>query len=152
MSRSINTGFNKILKDFKKLWKKYLEIGDHIATGNLANEMSWDIKLDTRGYHITITLPEYAYYLDKGTKPHWPPVDKIKEWIKVKEILPRPMSNGQLPTTDQLAFLIGRKIAKVGTKPTNIITDTLDDSKLVERLATHISEFLHSEFEEILQD
>lgn len=143
-----NINFNNILKDFKRAWVKKLRATDHIASGHLMNDMDWKVEMDTRGWHITITLPEYAMYVDKGTKPHFPPVDKIKEWIEVKPVIPRPMSNGRLPSTEQLAFLIARKISKVGTKPTNVITDTINEFELKRRLAEKVDEEIRRYFEQ----
>ena len=105
--------------------------------------------IDRKGYHITITLPEYAAYLNDGTKPHWPPVDKIREWIKVKPVLPRPGRNGKLPSTEQLAYLIGRKISKVGTKPTKIIDRTINDFDLINKLVSHLEQELAKELSEL---
>ena len=111
--------------------------------------MSFDTYIDRKGYHITITLPEYAAYLNDGTKPHWPPVDKIREWIKVKPVLPRPGRNGKLPSTKQLAYLIGRKISKVGTKPTKIIDRTINDFDLINKLVSHLEQELAKELSEL---
>ena len=122
---------------------------DHWASGRLGNEMTFDTYIDRKGYHITITLPEYAAYLNDGTKPHWPPVDKIREWIKVKPVLPRPGRNGKLPSTEQLAYLIGRKISKVGTKPTKIIDRTINDFDLINKLVSHLEQELAKELSEI---
>lgn len=141
--------FNKILKDFHKAWREHLIDEDHWASGNLGKSMSWDVYLDTKGYHIEITLPEYAAYLNDGTKPHWPPVDKIREWIKVKPVLPRPGKGGKLPTPDQLAYLIGRKISKVGTKPTHIIENTINDFDLINKLVNHLEKELAKELSEV---
>ena len=44
----------------------------------------------------------------------------------MKPVLPRPMSNGKLPTEKQLAFLISRKIATVGIEPKPMLKKTLD--------------------------
>ena len=141
--------FKKILKEFHKAWREHLLDEEHWASGKLGNEMYFDTYIDRKGYHITITLPEYAAYLNDGTKPHWPPVDKIREWIKVKPVLPRPGRNGKLPTNEQLAYLIGRKISKVGTKPTKIIDRTINDFDLINKLVSHLEQELAKELSEI---
>ena len=141
--------FKKILKEFHKAWREHLLDEEHWASGKLGNEMTFDTYIDRNGYHITITLPEYAAYLNDGTKPHWPPVDKIREWIKVKPVLPRPGRNGKLPSTEQLAYLIGRKISKVGTKPTKIIDRTINDFDLINKLVSHLEQELAKELSEL---
>ena len=141
--------FKKILKEFHKAWREHLLDEEHWVSGKLGNEMTFDTYIDRKGYHITITLPEYAAYLNDGTKPHWPPVDKIREWIKVKPVLPRPGRNGKLPSTEQLAYLIGRKISKVGTKPTKIIDRTINDFDLINKLVSHLEQELAKELSEL---
>lgn len=52
----------------------------------------------------------YAAPVELGTKPHFPPVDALVDWVKT-----------QLHITDEreargVAFLVGRKIARSGTK------------------------------------
>lgn len=67
-------------------------------------------------YFIEITLPYYWKYVEEGRGPgKFPPPDKIKNWIQVNHILPRPI-NGITPNENQLTFLISRKIAREGTK------------------------------------
>ena len=61
------------------------------------------------------------------TEPHWPPPSAILKWIMAKPVLPRPMKNGKLPTPQQLAFLIGRKIAVFGTEGIPDLTDSVQD-------------------------
>ena len=94
-------------------------------------------------YIITLTLPEYARYVEYGRKPgKFPPVDKIKEWIRVRRILPTPLANGKLPTENQLAYLISRKISLKGTKPTHLLENTMNDFQLIGKIYNKISEEL----------
>lgn len=67
---------------------------------------------------VDIELEDYWYYVEHGRNAgKFPPVNKIKEWISVKPVMPYPDKKGRIPTVDQLAFLIGRKISKEGTDP-----------------------------------
>lgn len=59
---------------------------------------------------VASPLP-YAEYVELGTKPHFPPIEPLVDWVMAK-----------LGITDEteansVAFLIARKIARVGTKP-----------------------------------
>jgi hypothetical protein len=46
-------------------------------------------------------LPEYWKYVEDGRKSgKYPPLETIKKWIEVKPVLPRPLANGKLPTTN----------------------------------------------------
>lgn len=143
--KDVEQVFNGILDEFKTTFKNHIDRTGHNVTGRLGEEMSWETTIGSNGYIVTITLPEYAKYLEDGTKPHWPPVDAIKKWIKVKPILPRPLPNGKLPTTDQLAFLIGRKISKVGTPATHVISDSMSEFKLVNKLYNALSNIIKQE-------
>ena len=88
------------------------------ASGLLGDTMRSIVQIYDGHYEVDIELQDYWYYVDNGRRPgKFPPPNKIKEWIRVKPVTPYAMSNGKLPTVDQLAFLIGRKIAKEGTDP-----------------------------------
>lgn len=87
----------------------------HEATGELANSVSYDLNVQDNIIQITISLAEYWKYVEYGRRPgKFPPPDAILNWITAKGILPTTDSNGRLPTTQSLAFLIGRKIAERG--------------------------------------
>lgn len=127
----------KVLEEYAiELRNKYqdnLINSDRLASGELLNSVEYIVQKDSYSISVSLQLAEYWKYLESGTKPHWPPVDKIKEWIKVKPILPDNRF-GKLPTPDQLAFLIGRKIAgkspnklEGGTKGSNDLHNAIDE-------------------------
>lgn len=89
------------------------------ASGVLADTVRYLVVRDSTEYAVDISLAEYWQYVEYGRRPgKFPPPDKILEWVRVKPVIPRPLSNGRLPTEKQLAFLIGRKIAREGIAPT----------------------------------
>lgn len=106
-------------KEFIEQYKLNLMQSGRPASGRLADSLSYKVNLGTNVYAVDISLLEYWKYIEDGTRPHWPPVDAIRQWIKVKPVIPRPMANGKLPTESQLAFLIARKISRVGTEGIN---------------------------------
>ena len=106
-------------KEFIEQYKLNLVESGRPASGRLADSLGYKVNLGTNVYAVDISLLEYWKYIEDGTRPHWPPVDAIREWIKVKPVIPRPMANGKLPTESQLAYLIGRKISRVGTEGIN---------------------------------
>lgn len=72
-------------------------------------------------------MAEYWKYVENGRKSgKFPPISAIREWVKVKPVMPRPY-NGKLPTENQLAFLIARSIANKGIRPRPIFKDSIDD-------------------------
>lgn len=76
---------------------------------------SFDVTFEVDGLQLRLNLPPYAQYIEEGRRPgKFPPPDAISKWITVKNILPR-AEGGIQPTTRQLTYLIGRKIAEQGT-------------------------------------
>jgi len=66
---------------------------------------------------------EYWLYVEYGTSPHWPPPEAIEEWIRVKGIA------GDATTISQLAFLIGRKIAREGTPARRMVSQAVEETR-----------------------
>ena len=106
-------------KEFIEQYRLNLVESGRPASGRLADSLTYKVDMGANVYAVDISLLDYWKYIESGTRPHWPPVSAIREWIKVKPVIPRPMANGKLPTESQLAFLIGRKISRVGTEGIN---------------------------------
>lgn len=117
------------------------------ASGKLSQSIKGKVKQNGKWLEVSISLEDYWKYIEYGTKPHFPPINAIKQWIKVKPILPRPLSNGKLPTTDQLAFLIGRKISKVGTKPRPFLQKSITEFDLVSKVYKIVSDEIEKQLE-----
>lgn len=124
------SNLEKVLDEYgaavRNKYQDNLISSDHLATGELLNSVEYIIEKDNMQISVSLELADYWKYLEYDTKPHWPPVDKIKNWIKVKPIIPDGR-NGKLPTPDQLAFLIGRKISEEGTQGTKDLHSALVD-------------------------
>ena len=125
------TNLERVLEEYgRELRNKYqdnLINSDRLASGELLNSVEYIVEKDNMHISVSLQLAEYWKYVEYDTKPHWPPVDKIKEWIRVKPILPQPDKNGKLPTPDQLAYLIGRKINELGTTGSNDLHNAVDE-------------------------
>ena len=92
---------------------------DRIASGDLLNNIEYEVTRGDFTYTIYVKMKDYWYYVENGRKAgKWPPIDNILNWIKIKPVLPRPNAEGKLPTPQQLAFLIARKIGEEGTEGT----------------------------------
>ena len=108
---------------------------DRIASGDLLNNIEYEITRGDFTYTIYVKMKDYWYYVENGRKAgKRPPIQNILDWIKIKPVLPRPNSKGKLPTPLQLAFAIATKIGKEGTegthdlrKATDTIWDTFED-------------------------
>ena len=109
-------------------YKTNLEASGRRATGNLITSVNTTVTTDEQSFTIELQLEDWWKYVEEGRGPgRFPPVDKILEWLRVKPILPTPMANGKLPTEQQLAFLIGRKIANEGFQGTYDLEHTLQE-------------------------
>ena len=133
--KNITTLFAAALKD-------KLEANGSNASGVLSKSINGKVKFDGKYITVSIQLEDYYKYVEYGTKPHFPPIDAIKQWIKVKPVLPRPLENGKLPTENQLAYLIGRKISKVGTKANPFLAPTIRDFALVDKIYEEVDKAL----------
>ena len=125
---------------------------DRIATGDLLNSVEYIIEKDDRQIEVSLQLKEWWKYVEEDTKPHFPPPDAMLNYIKAKPILPKPDSNGKLPTPNQLAYLIGRKISEVGTTGTHNVRDTvrLMNERYEEKIGQAISEDINNELDVII--
>lgn len=128
----------------EKYKQKLFEQGIN-ASGELASSATQTIKAE--GDHICVyfNLADYWQFVENGRQPgdKFPPPDKIAEWIRVKPIVPHAGKNGKVPSTKQLAYLIGRKIVVEGIKPKNVLSNTLEENEyLINLFADKIAELL----------
>lgn len=133
------TSINQIASNFLTVYKQQLQ--NNKTTGSLANTASYMTKFDGRYLTISLNLQDYWKYVEDGTKPHFPPIEDILQWIKVKPVLPR-KRNGKLPTQKQLAYLISRKISKVGTKAYKPLNKAMSRFKLQQKVLKALSQEL----------
>ena len=111
----------------RNLYQDKLIKGDKIATGGLMNNVEYIIEKDSRSVSVSLQLEDYWKYVEGGRAPgKFPPVDKILDWIRVKPIVPDERS-GRLPTENQLAFLIGRKIVEEGIEGTHYLQESQEE-------------------------
>ena len=144
---------NRIASDFVEAYKSQLKSDGKVASGNLINTMSYKVDYDGRYFSLTLNLADYYKYVEEGRKPgKFPPIDKIREWIQVKPVLPHEMSNGKLPTQKQLAFLISRSIARKGIKGTGALKNTIKSFNLADKLVKEIYAEMNKEVEEVVKE
>lgn len=109
------------------------------ATGELRNSIHFVITRFGITYRFELRLADYYKWVDEGRKAgKQPPIADILKWIKDKRFV---MNKGKLQTktkgsklknisddlklSNQLAFLIARKIGRRGTKGTNFYSSTV---------------------------
>ena len=117
----------EIAEEVKREYKGKLWESDRVASGNLYASVQSEVVIEGTTYSVVLRLQDYWKYVEEDTKPHWPPKDAILRWLSVKPIIPRPDSKGRIPKPEQLAFLIGRKIAKEGTTGTHDLQHTKEE-------------------------
>ena len=102
---------------------------DSIASGTL-NNVDFEVDIQGGTYKIYLILQDYWKYVEYGIKPgKFPNVGKIQEWIKIKPVLPRPLTNGIVPTEKQLTFMIGNSIKENGMPARPVLANTLEKNK-----------------------
>ena len=139
-----------IVNQLIETYKNNLRKSSHVASGDLINNIASKIEFNNDTYQIALVMPEQWRYLEYGTRPHFPPVDAIRSWIRIKKILPRPLKNGKLPTTNQLAYLIGRKISREGTQATHLLERSMNEIDFKKNLLDSIFEVYDMKIREAL--
>lgn len=140
-----------ITGDMRNIGKELLErykaaIAENRASGKLSDSAKVRVKMNGKYLEVIFTLQDYWKYIETGTKPHWPPVSAIEQWVRIKPIVPRPSKDGKIPSTKQMAYLISRKISKVGTKPTWALKGVVDSSDdLTKRMVDEIYKQIEQE-------
>lgn len=113
-----------LANDIRDNYKEHLQFNDRwtergVPSGysqRLIDSVKTQVVVGDRAWEITMTLNDYWKYVEDDTKPHFPPVSKLLEWVNIKPVIPRPDSRGRIPSPKSLAFLIGRAISEHGTK------------------------------------
>lgn len=135
-----------IANAFVQQYKKQLLSDGKKATGNLINNIKSYVTWNGSILSVSFDMPDYWVYVENGRRPgKFPPLDKIKQWIKVKPVLPRAGKNGKIPTENQLAYLIGRKIATKGIKGTHSFAKTMNNFQLTQKLTTELSKLIQKD-------
>lgn len=121
---------NEIANDIAAIYRSYILRKDKIATGRL-----YRATLEGKSFYFTelndvyqleINLPDEAQFIEYGRNPgSFPPVDAIKEWVRIKKLVPKIRKNIPDITLDQAAFLVGRAIKRDGIKPVPLVDMTL---------------------------
>lgn len=148
---------NAVLDEFAKTiiseYRSQLE-ADNNSNGELYNTLSYTVSKGTSGWLVSISLADYWRYVEYGRRPgKMPPVSAIENWIKVKQILPRPLTlksgKSVVPTIPQLSFLIARKIGIDGTQGKHYFENAFE--KVKRDFLTKIAEAVQQDIKETLE-
>lgn len=121
-------------------YKSKLDNEGITASGKLRDSVQYQVQFGDTSIEVGLMLLDYYKWVEGGRLPtmkggNGELKEKIREWIKVKPVLPRPMDNGKLPTEEQLAYLISRKIHKFGydgRQPLKRSIEEVNDQMLIE--------------------
>ncbi len=111
-----------ILQEIAEIWK--LEFEKQIAVIGLANSnLSKSVEVTTTADSISISLPDYAQYVDSGRKPNskQPPIRPLINWLKRKGI------TGDL---NSIAFAIAKTIARRGIRARPFIAEASSNAEI----------------------
>ena len=133
-------------QELRNTYQDNLIRDDKIASGNLLNSIDYKVQYDDRAIWVELHLEDYYKWVENGRGPgKFPPPDKILEWIRIKPVIPDDRG-GKLPTEQQLAYLIGKKISEEGIEPGNQLHNAMDnifpqfEEKIDEAIAQDVNE------------
>lgn len=113
---------------------RYKDKISEYASGKLYKTIDYTITSQNDSYLVTINLEEYWVFLENGRRAgaKMPPVSAIENWIKVRKILPRPVTlksgKQRVPTIQQLAYVIARSISRKGIAPRPFMSESINQT------------------------
>lgn len=102
-----------LIKEFEKIKKDLIAKHDEL---DLRSSGAWASSLQVLGRRLSVRLESFKYvlYMVRGRAPgKMPPIASIEKWIEDRNLMAQIEGN---ITASSLAFLIARKIGKLGTR------------------------------------
>lgn len=117
----------------KETYRGYLQSEGVNASGSLSSSIGVGIDVNGSRYDVYLNLNDYWKWLEGGRPPtknngNGELRRAILQWIKVKPVIPKPF-DGKLPTEEQLAYLISRKIHTEGYEGKGLLKKSMDDNE-----------------------
>ena len=143
-------GVTEVCNQIADIYRKKMDAADYNKQGDLYN-FKWTTEWKDNLFEVNFDLPSYFYFAEYGRRPgKFPPPDAILKWVQFKRLVPRPGRDGKVPSTNQLVYLISRKIATKGTEGKHLFEKTLDDPNL-DNLADKLVELISAELEKEIE-
>ena len=143
-------GVTEVCNQIADIYRKKMDAAGYNKQGELYN-FKWTTEWKDNLFEVNFDLPPYFQFAENGRRPgKFPPPDAILKWIQFKRLVPRPGRDGKVPSTNQLVYLISRKIATKGTEGKHLFEKTLDDPSL-DNLADKLVELITAEFEKEIE-
>ena len=144
------TEIRNICEQIAQVYRDKMRNADYDPNGELM-KFNWVTEYNGYLFELYFNLPDYWWYAENGRRPgKFPPPDAILKWIQFKRLVPRPGRDGKVPSTNQLVYLISRKIALHGTEGKHLFEKTLDDPNL-DKLADNLVELITEQFEKEIE-
>lgn len=147
------TEIRNICEQIAQVYRDKMNNAGYDPNGELM-KFTWVTEYKDNLFSVYFLLPEYWYYAENGRRPgKFPPPDAILKWIQFKRLVPRPGRDGKVPSTNQLVYLISRKIALHGTEGKYLFQQTIDETydTLVDRLVEAITDEIEKEIEKDIE-
>lgn len=142
------TDITNICQQIADVYKHKMEKAGYNPQDQLMN-FTWQTEFNGQMFALYFVLPDYWQYAEYGRGPgKFPPPDAILKWIQFKRLVPY-SNNGKVPTTQQMVYLISKKIAREGTEGKHLLQQTIDETydTLVDQLVEAIEAELEKELE-----
>jgi hypothetical protein len=154
MDESIEKILYKIGMDVAMDYQNELRSLGSVATGTLANTVDFNVEVNGGTYKIYLLLEDYWKYVEEGREPgKFPNVGKLMEWIKVVNILPRPLPDGSLPTQELLVYMIRNRIKTKGIEAKPALKNALNKNQdMLTKAKAAIGNGLNKEIKKMLQE
>lgn len=144
------TEIRNICEQIAQVYRDKMRNAGYDPNGELMN-FTWVTEYKDNLFEVYFDLPLYFHFAENGRRPgKFPPPDAILKWVQFKRLVPRPGRDGKVPSTNQLVYLISRKIATKGTEGKHLFEKTLDDQNL-DNLADKLVELITAEFEKEIE-
>ena len=105
---------------FHNDYEQRLIAHDRYASGGLIESIRTRVVVGSESVDVVCNLRDYWKWVENDTRPHWPPPDVLRRWVEIKPTIPKPADSLERERfIKSLAYLVGRKISREGTKGTH---------------------------------
>ena len=147
------TDIKNICQQIADVYKNKMIEADYNPQDQLMN-FKWVTDYNGSLFSLYFILPDYWQYAEYGRRPgKFPPPNAILKWVQFKKLVPY-SNNGKVPSTNQLVYLISRKIALKGTEGKHLLQQTIDETydTLVDQLVEVITNEIEKEIENDIEN
>ena len=141
------TDIRNICEQIADVYRNKMRDADYNPADELMS-FKWVTEYNGSLFQLSFLLPQYWYFAENGRGPgRFPPPNAILKWIQYKRLVMT--TNNKVLNTNQMVYLISRKIALHGTKGRHLLQQTIDETydTLVDQLVDAISAIFEKEIE-----